>query len=622
MTGQNGWRPLSDGKVASGQAVLDQILGGLTDETLCAANVVNQRAGDSFTRARPEDRKRILAEAAGLRVYDQLTETSRERMRKSEAALSLLGATAAPLRTQVAGIPALEASIEVAVTRLGAIEDAITELERNVLEAADEVERTVARVAAYEQLLSEATALQQRIDALDGELAEWSRKQVIAAQIVAEKARLQKARGYLTAARAEIVTLEAQMVADHAAVEARSLVIRQKEAREERLRTLQNNRAQESRGLDHLIDEAKQKGALIDEAECCAPEPSCVFLADARAALAGIPDLETEVAAHAEPSADEAALIRELLDFVIPNPPKPEITRTALADARARARDLEKDAEVAEKIARAEEVLAQHDAAVKRLREQRADLVKDKTNRNATLLQFGSRPNVDRARQARDVAARAVEDARRDEKEAEKTTGALRGRLAALQESRVELERIESEITTAAVDVAAWTELVLAWRACRVMVLESSVIPQVEQTANEILRRFPHGLQIALTTQREKRDGAIGETLEVEVLGKGGLYEMCSGGERTTIDFASHVALALVVSRRASTRLRILVVDEPEGLDERSRAAFAATIRWVAEELHLRCLVMSHMDDIVDGLGGVRINVLPGVDGSTIEVAA
>lgn len=349
-----------------------------------------------------------------------------------------------------------------------------------------------------------------------------------------------------------------------------------------------------------------------------------MFLVDARKALAGIQELEDKLAARVEPSDEEDALVTELGALVIPDAPDPADTKSKLTKARGRAAELERDAQVADKIARAQEVIALHGEATDKLRLQREDLSSQKDQRNGALIRFGGKPNVSFASGAKLAADNALRVAQRDESQAMTSAAELRGRLASLTDARVELDVVEKDITAGAVDVASWKELAVAWKACRVMVLETSVIPAVEATANEILRRFPYGMQLTFSTQRAKRDGdGVSEALDIEILGgRAPVYEGCSGGQRTTIDLALHVAIALVVSRRSSTRLRFLFADEPEGLDESGRGAFAAIALWIHETYGLTVLVASHAVDLVDALGGQRIDVIAGPDGSTVTVAA
>jgi exonuclease SbcD len=621
-----GWVPLSSGKIVDGQAVVDRILGGLTDETFGASCIVIQREADAFTRARPEERKQLLASAGGLSLFDELAEISQARLRNCERGLEILQAKADPLRVRAAAIASLEAELAAAEFDCGLAAGKVEALEQERESKRTDYDRADGRADDFTRELGEAKALQRDLETLNDELGGWGQKYSFAIGILAEKKALLAAQTELAAVRAQIVELEAQLVADLAAVSARDLAVRQKEYREERLRILRSNRDQESRWLDTAIEQARGRGKLIDEAECCKPEPACVFLVDARKSLAEIPDFETKLADRAEPSEAESALIQELLELVIPDAPDPAVTKGRLTKARNRAVELERDAAVAEKIAKAEEVITQHDEAVAKLRARAAELTTRRTAKHRLIVMFGPDPRAaaERARGEWESAVAAATAAKLEESAARDRAGQLRGRIAAAREASVELELLETTISAAAGDVGALKVLVTAWRACRVNVLESSVIPSVEDTANEILRRFPYGLQILFATQRERRSGeGAAEALDVQVLGgRAPIYEGCSGGERTTIDFALHVGIALVVSRRASSRLRFLFVDEPEGLDEPGRAAFAAIARWIHETYGLTVLVASHASDLVDALGGQRIDVVLGPDGSTVQMAA
>ena len=616
------WWPLSTGKIVDGEREIARILGGLSADTLTAANIVVQRSADRFTRARPEERKSLLADAAGLSIYDDLANVARERHATAEHDLALLHARAIPLRDRAAAIPDVIAEIDDAMKDVARFAVAVQTAQRAREEAEEELRKTQERASEFERVMSEAAELQRRIDSIDAEVSEWTRKQQAATAILAERGRLEAARAELHKVRTGIVALETMQVVEaeeQRRYNAAVIEVGQMETRHARMKS---ERERGAAVVSEQIESAEQQETRLADAECCAPEPSYVFLDAARAAVKTIPDLARSLATYSEPGTDESALINAIGSYPIPDEPDTRPTFAALAAARVRARELEDSVKVAEKIARAEEVLAQHDEATRRLRAQREDLSHQKGERNGALIRFGGKPNVERASDMKALADSELKGAQRDEQQAVTRAAELRGRLATLTDARVELAAVEGQITLAAADVAAWKELTGAWKACRVLVLESSVIPAVERAASEILRMFPHGLQIAFSTQREKRDGAQAETLDIEVLGgKGELYEMCSGGEQTTIDVATHIAIALVVSRRASTRLSFMTLDEPEGLDAPSRAAFAQIVRWLNAEHGLTCVVMSHMDDLIDALGGTRIEMVQSADGSTVVAA-
>lgn len=615
------WRPISTGKIADGEAQVAAILGGLDDETMCIANLVVQRRADSFARARPEDRKRLLAQAAGLHVYEDLAVASRDREHDAATLLTAFHAQATPLRTRAAQVPEVEDEIAtltaLAARRAGEAENAVADVgaTRRAFEAAAE------RANTYEERRAEVRELLRELEAIDADIAEWKHKRTAADAIIAAKPQLLAAREELRIQRGFIATLEADVVAGHEHNARRAEVIGQRNALERELAQAVDGRKADARDLDRQIDAAARKADLLETATCCAPEPSCVFLTDARSARDLIPALEDKLVEASAPTKHETVLIERLLEFKVPDPADVGPKTDELALLRRSAAVLERNTEVAEKIARAEQVVAESDEATPKLQTRRDETAARKLAKDAALLDFANpQAEADRAQEAWNEATEREKRLRVVERIAREGAAEARGRLAALRDAVAELESVERAIGTGAELVADWSELVRAWRGCRVLVLEGAVIPGVEDAANDILRRFPYGLQIALRTQRDRRSGeGVVETLDVEVLGgRGALYELCSGGERTTIDTALHIAVALVVARRSSTRLRFIVIDEPEGLDEPGRMAFAAVVRSLHEEHGLTVLAMSHMTDIVDALGGRRIVAEPGADGSVV----
>ncbi len=282
----------------------------------------------------------------------------------------------------------------------------------------------------------------------------------------------------------------------------------------------------------------------------------------------------------------------------------------ALERELARIRETLSEADVL--AARAEEIRRAADAIIAGLAERELPLAADLAVYEARVAErAAARPSerVSEAEREEARAASAVVAARGVLQAAIARTATLRGRSEAAAAAEDRLSELRASLAATARETAAASVLVRAWRDLRVSVLETAVIPSVEQTANEILRRFPYGLSIALATSRATAAGER-ETLDVTVLGgRAPLYEGASGGQRTAIDVALHVAIALVVSRRATTRLRYLFADEPEGLDDAGRAAFATVARWAAEELGLTVVVASHAADLVDALGGRRYEV-------------
>lgn len=607
------WRPLSTGKVIDGEAAVAGILGGLTDQVVTAANFVVQRDADRFTRARPEERKRLIAEAAGLHIYDRLAEASAEHRRTAERELEQLQAAAGPLRARADALPRLEAELADIDGFTAGARGRVDELQARHTEVLEGLERASARVADYERILGDATRIQAEIDRLLAEGAEWDRKLERAAAALGRRDEIAQARTKLEVVRGVIAAVEASLTKATAAAATRAAKLQERSTLESRIRALKSAREAQLRVLDAKIEAARRKGELVDQAACCAPEPECVFLVDARAALASVSDLERDVEVAMQETHQETELMARALDIEIPDEPTPVVSQEALLRARrAEARELEQTIAGAEDVARAAQVKAEHGEATARLAGREQALRAELKAANAQLIGFRGNPRGERDRLQ--AEQRTVEEQLRGARELLEEYGRrgalLAGRIETMREAAAELEELEGRIRAAAAGTAAWKQLVDDWRACRVLVLEGSVIPSVEDLSNEILRQFPYGLQIRFSTQRDLKsgEGKI-ETLDIEVIGPAPLYELCSGGQRTAIDIALHTALAVVVGRRSSTRLSLLYLDEPEGLDEPGRMALARIVRRLHDEHGLTVILATHHSDLADAVGGLRIDI-------------
>lgn len=632
-TGEDGgWLPKSSGKVAGGQQVVDELLGGLTDDTLVASSLVIQRAADAFTRARPEQRKALLAEAAGLSVYDRLTEISRGHLQEAERTLARQHALAEPLRPRAAAAAELEVAIAVATDAVVAGKVKVEQAQRKRDDLVEQLAAAAATLARHDDAQSRVDELARAGTSINEELLEWDRKKAVADRILTDRSKYEGAKAALEEVRAQIRILESDQEKERAQQTAHDTAVAAVSEKERRLERVRAERIRERDVVAREIEHAERSERQLRASACPVIDQitaktlaACVFLTDASADVAKLDDLGKRLGTLEEPGADEAALVDQIYRFEVPEAPQDaETTIRVLRFARQRAQQLEADVQVGEKIARAEAVVEEHASATAKLRERLAATNHELLGAHERVrARAAAVSEVVRLGEQKTIAGGFLQAAQRELADAERDVAFTQGRLEEARRAQAELADVDRAITAVAADVAAWKKLVDAWRACRVLVLESSVIPAVENTANEILRRFPYGMQLAFSTQREKRSGdGVSEALDIEVLGgRAPVYEGCSGGQKTTIDFALHVAIALVVSRRSSSRLRFLFADEPEGLDEPGRAAFAAIARWIHEAFSLTVLVASHAADLVDALGGQRIEITAGVDGSTVVIA-
>lgn len=149
-----------------------------------------------------------------------------------------------------------------------------------------------------------------------------------------------------------------------------------------------------------------------------------------------------------------------------------------------------------------------------------------------------------------------------------------------------------------------------------------SAIPELEELANDLLRRMTEGrMALRLITQKDKVTGGVIETLDIEIADELGTrsYETFSGGEAFRINFALRVALSKLLARRAGAQLRTLFIDEGFGTQDRSgRARLVEAINAIQHEFDL-ILVITHIDDLRDSFP-VHIVVDKTPTGSRISI--
>jgi DNA repair exonuclease SbcCD ATPase subunit len=117
------------------------------------------------------------------------------------------------------------------------------------------------------------------------------------------------------------------------------------------------------------------------------------------------------------------------------------------------------------------------------------------------------------------------------------------------------------------------------------LIVENAAIPQIETEANRILDELGTSYRVELRTQRAlKTSETLRETLDILIHADAGErpYETFSGGERTRLNLALRIALARLLAHRRGAESRLLVIDEPEYLDEAGVARLAEVLRGLA----------------------------------------
>jgi len=195
--------------------------------------------------------------------------------------------------------------------------------------------------------------------------------------------------------------------------------------------------------------------------------------------------------------------------------------------------------------------------------------------------------------------------------------------LMAMDDLRVRKTELEARLSSRREERATYDELRLAFskNGIPAMIIETA-IPELEVTANRLLTRMTDGrMNLSMSTQREKKDGGVAETLDIQISDELGTraYEMFSGGEAFRINFAIRVALSQMLARRAGAHLRTLFIDEGFGTqDDEGRNKLVEAINAVQDEFAI-ILVVTHIEELRDQFP-VHIAVEKTSDGSRVTI--
>lgn len=181
-------------------------------------------------------------------------------------------------------------------------------------------------------------------------------------------------------------------------------------------------------------------------------------------------------------------------------------------------------------------------------------------------------------------------------------SGALKAKLEALEQDKLEQDKLNVELQSLAKELTRWQTLYKAFGRDGIpaLIIENAV-PELERIANEILGQMSKGEHsLRFETQRElKSKAGVSETLDIIVSDWAGerVYETFSGGEQLRIDFAIRFALAELLARRAGAKIEWLTVDEGLGSqDAEHRGLVLEAIKAVADRFK-KTLVITHIEE-------------------------
>lgn len=148
-----------------------------------------------------------------------------------------------------------------------------------------------------------------------------------------------------------------------------------------------------------------------------------------------------------------------------------------------------------------------------------------------------------------------------------------------------------------------------------------SVLPEVEATINSLLKDLDGHLRVILGSEKTLANGKKADTLDIKILDRLGerSYYNYSGGEKTLIDFALRISLAIVLARRAGANIQTLILDECfVHLDSIGRNLMVKAIKSVIPKFGFKKVILiSHHEEALDA-GFKIIKVIKDSNGSHI----
>ena len=175
-----------------------------------------------------------------------------------------------------------------------------------------------------------------------------------------------------------------------------------------------------------------------------------------------------------------------------------------------------------------------------------------------------------------------------------------------------EKKEIKKELEESRKEQDIYEKLIVAFgkNGIQALIIEN-VLPEIEEEANNLLAKLTNNsTQITIESLRDLKSGKIKETLDLKINDELGIrdYELYSGGESFRIDFSLRIALSKLLTRRAGTKLRTLVMDEGFGTqDEEGLDNLVQAIQSISDDFD-KILVITHLESLKDAFP-VRIEV-------------
>ena len=175
-----------------------------------------------------------------------------------------------------------------------------------------------------------------------------------------------------------------------------------------------------------------------------------------------------------------------------------------------------------------------------------------------------------------------------------------------------EKKEISKELEKSRKEQNIYEKLIIAFgkNGIQALIIENA-LPEIGEEANYLLAKLTNNsTQISIESLRDLKSGGIKETLDIKISDELGIrdYELYSGGEAFRIDFSLRIALSKLLTRRAGTKLRTLVMDEGFGTqDEEGIDNLVQAIQSIRDDFD-KILVITHLESLKNSFP-VRIEV-------------
>ncbi len=128
-----------------------------------------------------------------------------------------------------------------------------------------------------------------------------------------------------------------------------------------------------------------------------------------------------------------------------------------------------------------------------------------------------------------------------------------------------------------------------------------NVLDDWQSEANDLLSQIRPGLQLSFLIEKERTDGDMADTLDIEYFlnSRPREYRQLSGAQRVSIAFALKLGLAFLLQKMFGVNIRILLLDEiDQSLDKAGVDAFADIVKFFQKDFTI--LIITHNDRLKD----------------------